>query len=85
MLFHILQELFSYSSLPVFFLSLIPNYNQKEYTRKEQETIEKMTSASKFLEILISYLLIPLASVFTLILLIYIIINFNDEFGKTVY
>lgn len=67
---------------PLYFLSLIPNYNKEEYTEEEKDHIEKMTSYGKFLEVLISYIFIPLASVFTLILIIYIVINFNGEFWK---
>ncbi len=66
----------------LYFLSLIPSYNKNDQTKEENEHIEKMISCGKFLEILISYILIPLASVFTLILLIYIIINFTDEFWR---
>ncbi|WML39467.1 DUF4153 domain-containing protein [Neobacillus sp. OS1-2] len=64
---------------PMYFLSLIPTYPRKN---KRKEYIEKAASCPKFLDILLSYILIPLLSVFTLILLIYIIKNIGGEFWK---
>ncbi|MFZ7944447.1 DUF4153 domain-containing protein [Neobacillus sp. 19] len=66
---------------PMYFLSLIPKYpgaNEKNKPRKE--TIDKAASCPKFLEILLSYILIPLLAVFTLILVTYIIKNIGGEF-----
>lgn len=89
LLFTIDNDSYAYASgiifiifAPLYFLSLIPDYSKKEYTEYEKEHMEKMTSYGKFLEILISYILVPLASVFTLILLIYIVINLRDEFWQ---
>lgn len=64
---------------PMYFLSLIPVYlntNQKD----QQQAIEKAARCPKFLEILISYIVIPLLSVFTLILVIYLVKNIGGEF-----
>lgn len=72
---------------PVFFLSLIPVYpGKKEQTieMKEElaqdETVNKAASCPKFLEVLISYIIIPITEVFTLILVIYIIRNIRGQF-----
>ena len=46
----------------------------------QKETIDEAAHCPKFLEILISYILIPLIAVFTLILVIYIIKNIGGEF-----
>jgi hypothetical protein len=73
----------------IYFLSLIPDYpGKKDYqvsdvmVQDKLRKIEKSTSCPKFLEILLSYIVIPLASVFTMILLIYIVINISGSFWK---
>ena len=68
---------------PMYFLSLIPTYpgaENKENSDLQLETIERSAHCPKFLQILISYILIPLIAVFTLILVIYIIKNIGGEF-----
>lgn len=72
---------------PMYFLSLIPVYPGAADTDLEQgnidtrgEKIDRAVHCPKFLEILISYILIPLVSVFTIILLIYIIRNIGGKF-----
>lgn len=68
---------------PMYFLSLIPVFpgvSKGQQTDGRQETIERAAYCPKFLEILISYILIPLISVFTLILVIYILKNIGGEF-----
>lgn len=72
---------------PIFFLSLIPIYpgeNNKdtdlEKTLVQDEIINKATFCPKFLGILISYIIIPLTAVFTLILILYIVRNITGEF-----
>lgn len=74
---------------PMYFLSLIPVYpgaaddiTKKEEAIHQKEGITKAAYCPKFLEILISYILIPLIAVFTLILVIYIIKNVGGEFWK---
>jgi hypothetical protein len=54
-------------------------YN-KEIINYDEELIFKASSCPKFLEILISYIVIPLLSVYTAILVIYIIRNINTKF-----
>ena len=72
---------------PMYFLSLIPIYlglkdKGQEKVALKKEEIDKKASCPKFLEILISYILIPLITVFTLILVTYIIKNVGGEFWK---
>lgn len=71
---------------PIYFLSLIPIYpgnsnknllkdkleNYKDIIEYDEEKILKSSSCPKFLEILISYIIIPLLSIYTLIMAIYI-------------
>jgi hypothetical protein len=72
---------------PLFFFSLIPKYpgvndgdiNSKKSLEKE-EIIKKAAYCPKFLEILISYIIIPLTAVFTFILLLYITLNIRGAF-----
>jgi hypothetical protein len=52
----------------------------KEIIRYNEEKIIRASSCPKFLEILISYIIIPLLSVYTGILIIYIIKNINSKF-----
>lgn len=74
---------------PIFFLSLIPVYpgraelgKDAELSKARDEAIAKAAHCPKFLEVLISYIIIPLAAVFTLILLTYIVINISGQFWK---
>ncbi len=71
---------------PMYFLSLIPIFlgateatNEKLVAGK-YETIQRAAHCPKFLEVLISYIIIPLTAVFTLILIIYILQNIGGEF-----
>ncbi|WP_160725475.1 DUF4153 domain-containing protein [Bacillus sp. USDA818B3_A] len=64
---------------PMYFLSLIPNYP----SAKDQEDIkgvEEAANCPKFLEILLSYILIPLLAIFTLIIVLYILKNITGVF-----
>ncbi|NLU53124.1 MAG: DUF4153 domain-containing protein [Clostridiaceae bacterium] len=68
----------------IYFLALIPVYpkgkeNDEEDIRKEEIAHSKAV-CPRFLEVLISYIIIPLTAVFTVILLIYIIINIGGRF-----
>lgn len=72
---------------PIYFLSLIPLYPgsaQKNLLKTESninwENYQKARVIPKFLEILISYIIIPLLSIYTVILLTYIFINISGEF-----
>ena len=81
---------------PLHFLSLIPVY-PAFYANESQDTLNNNTNLSeenayqklkkaiepsKFLEGLISYIIIPVTVVFTLILLLYIILNITGDFWK---
>ncbi len=66
---------------PMYFLSLIPVYpgaNAKTPAKK----IDDAAHCPKFLEVLISYIIIPLIAVFTLILVIYIVKNIGGRFWQ---
>jgi hypothetical protein len=72
---------------PMYFLSLIPVYLGAEDKNISQEDMKQKTDViniaaycPKFLQILISYIVVPLIAVFTLILVIYIIKNIGGDF-----
>ncbi|HHV13711.1 MAG TPA: DUF4153 domain-containing protein [Clostridiales bacterium] len=67
---------------PMIFLSLIPVYPREEDGEPEEldEVLMKRVTPARFLEALISYVTIPIATVFTVILLLYIIMNIRGEF-----
>ena len=56
----------------------LPLENEMEYER--EELLQKATSYPRFLEVLISYIIIPITAVFTVILLLYLILNINGSF-----
>lgn len=66
---------------PMLFLSMIPFFSE---TENGNERFQKASSCPRFLEILISYVLIPLTEIYTVVLLIYMIktianSNWNDN------
>lgn len=67
---------------PLYFLSLIPIYpgKSKKHLVTDEEVIEKGSSCPKYLDILISYIIIPITMVYTMILLIYFIRNITNGF-----
>lgn len=72
---------------PMYFLSLIPLYPGKadlsnaEYNMSgEEDKAEKAASCPKFLELLVSYILVPIIAVFTIILVLYIVRNIGGRF-----
>lgn len=72
---------------PLMLLSLIPVYpgsaqleQGKIFDEKQRLLIERRIGSPKFLEVLLSYIVIPLASVFTVILLVYILLNIGGKF-----
>lgn len=70
---------------PLLVLSLIPIYPGRAARPPEAESaltanIVHRTSSPKFMEVLLSYIIIPLASVFTVILLVYILLNIGGKF-----
>lgn len=72
---------------PIILLSLIPVYPGRAemtadtvFDEKRAALIERRTGSPKFLEVLLSYIVIPLASVLTLILLCYILLNIGGRF-----
>lgn len=80
---------------PIHFLSLIPIYpafshshnNEKEdmVIGNNEELAQRLNKAiepTKFLEGLISFIIIPITAIFTVILLLYIVINITGDFWK---
>ena len=72
---------------PMYFLSLIPRFpgvasdnKNPDQEHSQQEKIQKAAHCPKFLEVLISFIIIPLLAVFTCILLIYIVQNIGGDF-----
>jgi len=86
------SDLYSYTAdvvfvlfAPVYFLSRIPSYPGKrdeagEASENRSAAIAKAAFCPPFLEVLISYIIIPLTAVFTLILVVYIALNIRGEF-----
>ncbi|WP_035054056.1 DUF4153 domain-containing protein [Carnobacterium pleistocenium] len=82
--FNLIGSLFS----PIFFLSYTPLYVGKkdestltpEKITAKQEQIKEDISVPKVLELLISYIIIPLTAIFTIILLIYLLQNITGDF-----
>lgn len=71
----------------LYFLSMIPLYPAvsderypEEQSDPEQQKLEQAVSAPRTLTILISYIIVPLLAIFTLILLLYILSNITGEF-----
>ncbi len=75
------------------FLSMTPDFmsisDREDYNRvrsanrdEEAEYTKRSTSCPKFLERLISYIIVPLTAIFTIILLIYILMNIRSGFWK---
>lgn len=72
---------------PLFFLSLIPLYPGKssleagpEEQTARDERVRRAISCPRFLEVLLSYIVIPLTAVFTVILVLYIALNISGPF-----
>lgn len=94
LLFEVDSEAYSHAAniifilfAPIYFLSLIPVYYGKSDDNESEETlklkadkIDSMANCPKYLGILISYIIIPLTAVFTLILAVYIITNIGSDF-----
>ncbi|MFS0646966.1 DUF4153 domain-containing protein [Siminovitchia sp. 179-K 8D1 HS] len=79
---HAMNIIFSLFS-PIFFLSFTPRYPGKkdaDQSTEALEKVEKAVSVPKMLEILISYVIIPLTAVYTIILLVYVLLNFRGDF-----
>lgn len=75
---------------PILFLSLIPVYpgrfsldsSATPAAFAREETIARAAFCPKFLDVLISYIIIPLAEIFTIILVLYIFLNIGGEFWR---
>jgi len=72
---------------PIYFLSLIPVYygesddtRPEETIKQKEDRIGRMADCPRYLEILISYIIIPLTAAYTVILAVYIILNVGRKF-----
>ena len=69
---------------PFILLSLIPIYpgraQNEALTETQRELLDRRTGCPKFLEVLLSYIIIPLTGIFTVILIIYILLNIGGDF-----
>jgi hypothetical protein len=67
---------------PIYFLSMVPAYPKEGFEESEggHELLMKQVTPARFLEVLISYVAIPIATVFTVILLLYILMNIRGDF-----
>jgi len=72
---------------PIFFLSFTPFYLGKrdrnitdEQLALREEKLERAVSCPNYLSILISYIIIPLTALYTIILLAYILLNIGGDF-----
>lgn len=86
LILHVLNGVFSLFA-PLYYLSFTPIYEDtkdKSVSKKEkigiQEKLSEATSVPRMLEVLISYVFIPLTAVYTAILLAYILINISGSF-----
>lgn len=67
---------------PLFFLSLIPVYGGRFYRLNEQqeERVASATSIPLILERLLTYIIVPLVSIYTIVVTIYILMNIGQAF-----
>lgn len=67
---------------PIFFFSLIPSYPGTgiEVTEERKEEVVRATSCPKLLAVLLNYVIIPIVSVYTVVLILYLIINIRGAF-----
>src|SRR5699024_7976567 len=67
---------------PLFFLSLIPVYGGRFYRLNEQqgERVAAATSIPLILERLLTYIIVPLVSIYTVVVTIYILMNIGQAF-----
>ncbi|GAA3014342.1 DUF4153 domain-containing protein [Tetragenococcus solitarius] len=63
---------------PIYFLSLLPHFPGKR--ADENEDYKRAVTVPKFLAVLLSYILVPLLGIYTLILLVYIFRNITGDF-----
>lgn len=86
LIMHTLNIIYSLFA-PIFFLSLTPRYLGKRDALKSSEElthrndyVETATHCPRTLEVLISYIIIPLTALYTIILLVYVLLNITGEF-----
>lgn len=92
LLFSVSSDVFAYLAsiifmffAPMYLLSIIPEYISKgdeasEDISEKLKGIFQLSHIDKYLEILISYIIIPITSIFTIILVLYIVKNIGSDF-----
>lgn len=71
---------------PLYFLSLLPDERKQAAETPERisdpqtEKLETPFTVPRFLELLLSYIIIPVVAIYTVILLLYVILNMGSEF-----
>lgn len=70
---------------PIYFLSMTPDYgliNEEAIASKAvvAEKVENQFNVPRFLEILLSYIIIPLLAAYTFILILYVLLNITGDF-----
>ena len=63
---------------PFYFLSLLPHFPDEKET--ENKGYQRAVTVPKFLEVLLSYIVVPLLGFYTLVLLLYIFRNITGDF-----
>lgn len=78
---HVLNFIFTLFS-PLFFLSLIPLYPGRagRMTDEQKERMHHAVASPKILVVLLSYVIVPLAWLYTFILVIYVLLNISGDF-----
>lgn len=66
--------------LPTLFLTFIPDYQTEDSNEEGVKTVDEATKMPKFLHHLITYILIPVMAVYTLLLVMYILTNLTSVF-----
>ncbi len=79
---HVMNVVYSLFA-PIFFLSFTPFYPGKKDAGRvntQKEKVAKAVDTPKLLGILISYIIIPLTAMYTVILLAYVLLNIRGDF-----
>lgn len=61
---------------PVYLLGLIPSYQEEQ----EPTNVGEAFSVPRFLSILVTYIIIPIIAIYTVILLLYLVLNISGDF-----
>lgn len=78
-LLHLLNPVYTLFG-PLVFLSLTPQYQVEKSTKEDIQMIERQFTVPRFFEVLLSYIIIPLVVIYTLILVVYVLANITGDF-----